>query len=29
MSNNIFQRLSNRDLIHFDEKYIKPILMFA
>jgi hypothetical protein len=27
MSNNIFQRLSNRDLIGFDEKYIKLMLL--
>jgi len=27
ISNNIFNRLSNRDLIHFDEKYIKIMLL--
>jgi hypothetical protein len=27
VSNNIFQRLSNRDLIGFDEKYIKLMLL--
>jgi hypothetical protein len=27
MSKNIFQRLSNRDLIGFDEKYIKLMLL--
>jgi hypothetical protein len=27
VSNNIFSKFSNRDLIHFDEKYIKAIIL--